>query len=309
MRSSGVIHDGEGACLCPSTRTSRRAISDECPVIAHTEQTTAITFSKCGQLIASGDAGGAVIVWHTETGDVCSTLQHAQGNDNAVSSISFTCDGSQLVTACYDMSFCLWETVTGARLWHLPFAHSSSLVCIDCSPTDASSFITVGSGFTGVADLKVWDIQAQQIANSFTGAVFCKFSPDGLRIATVGGFTLAHVFLLDSINGLHTMMLEGSITRTVTCGAFSPNGEHFAVGTSFGDVHLWGVGQLAPIHLSVIPLGVGFFFSKNLSMAWERNWQRDTRMATAFAMGYHPRLGAGSMVQGLDAGVHSHPYT
>ena len=35
------------------------------------------------------------------------------------------------------------------------------------------------------------------------------------------------------------------------------------------------------------------------SVAWGREWERDM----AFAMGHHPRLGAGSRVLALEAGV------
>ena len=36
------------------------------------------------------------------------------------------------------------------------------------------------------------------------------------------------------------------------------------------------------------------------SVSWGRDWVLDTQKATAFAMGHHPRLGAGSRLQVLD---------
>ena len=42
---------------------------------------------------------------------------------------------------------------------------------------------------------------------------------------------------------------------------------------------------------------------KLISVAWGRNWVRDTQGAMAFAMGHHPRLGAGSRVLALETGV------
>ena len=40
-----------------------------------------------------------------------------------------------------------------------------------------------------------------------------------------------------------------------------------------------------------------------LSVTWGRDWVRDTQRAMAFAMGQHPRLGAGSKVLELEVGV------
>jgi hypothetical protein len=39
------------------------------------------------------------------------------------------------------------------------------------------------------------------------------------------------------------------------------------------------------------------------SVAWGRDWVRDTQTGVAFAMGHHPRLGERSRILALDAGV------
>ena len=36
------------------------------------------------------------------------------------------------------------------------------------------------------------------------------------------------------------------------------------------------------------------------SVSWGRDWVLDTQRVTAFAMGHHPRLGAGSQLLALD---------
>ena len=50
--------------------------------------------------------------------------------------------------------------------------------------------------------------------------------------------------------------------------------------------------------LGTIPVG-----RTVLSVVWGRDWARDTLMGEAFAMGQHPRLGAGSKVLALEVGV------
>ena len=40
-----------------------------------------------------------------------------------------------------------------------------------------------------------------------------------------------------------------------------------------------------------------------VSVVWGRDWVRETQGAMAFAMGHHPRLGAGSRVLALEVGV------
>ena len=50
--------------------------------------------------------------------------------------------------------------------------------------------------------------------------------------------------------------------------------------------------------LRTIELGEGV-----VSVVWGRDWVRDMQRGEAFAMGYHPRLGAESQVLGLELGV------
>ena len=305
--SSSAVHDGTGECICPTTRTTRRALEQTCPVQSHTTAVTAVAFSPCVQLVASGDDSGKAMLWDTASGRGLHVLQHhTGGEDDKISSVSFTSDGSQLVTACYDMSFCVWETVTGAQRWKVPNAHGSSLVCVDCSPTNAATFISTGSGELDGVDLKAWDIQTRQQVGAFPGAVFGIYSPDGQSLATVGGDGNTCVFILDSTNwGTRLALQPDSVGCYVTCGCFSPDGKHFAMGTGSGDVYLWELRDEAHV-FHVVDLGTGGL-TKTLSLSWERDRVHDTNTAMAFAMGHHLRLGAGSLVHGLDSGVNSKP--
>jgi len=45
------------------------------------------------------------------------------------------------------------------------------------------------------------------------------------------------------------------------------------------------------------------FLSGVTSVAWGRDWLRELQRREAFAMGGHPRLGAGSRVLALDEGL------
>jgi WD40 repeat protein len=302
MRNHAVAHDGKGECICPMTRTTRRALSEQCPVRAHACCISAVTVSE-GQLIATGDEGGKAIIWDAATGKAIHVLQHTQNDYRKISAVSFTCDQSKLVTACNDMSFCMWDVVTGAQIWMMPRAHRSSLRCVACSPTSSTTFITVGWGPNTTGDLKMWDIQTQQLIRAFTGAVFGIYSPDGQRIATVNHGVGALVFILDATNGQHFLTLRGAAATRVRCGCFSPDSKQFAVGNSNGFVSIWDW-QMSIAHVRhVISLG-GPGFCPTLSVTWGRNWVNDTQAATAFAMGQHPRLGSKSMVSMLDDGVN-----
>jgi WD40 repeat protein len=307
MLNHSMAHDGTGACLCPVTRAIRRSVAETCPVQAHIDFISVVAFSRDGQLVASGDDGGKVIIWGASSAEAMHVLSHTQEPPLCmVSSVSFSSNGLQLVTGCYDQSFCVWDTVTGTQLWKTLFAHDSSLLCVDCSPTNPATFLSVGSGPDDRADLKVWDIQTQQLIRAFPGAVFGAYSPDGRRIATVNGIRRAHVVILDATHGRRLFTLGGHDASEVTCGCFSPDGKQFALGTDNGDVRIWGMRKSTAHFHNVLSLG-GPKHAPTLSVSWERDWFGDTQAAMAFAMGHHPRLGARSRVIGLDAGVNSTP--
>ena len=79
----------------------------------------------------------------------------------------------------------------------------------------------------------------------------------------------------------------------VYSASFSVDGTKLASASYDGTCRVWDVstgGLLRTIKLDAVVY----------SVSWGRDWVLDTQKATAFAMGHHPRLGAGSRLQVLD---------
>jgi hypothetical protein len=68
---------------------------------------------------------------------------------------------------------------------------------------------------------------------------------------------------------------------------------------------VWDSSTGALLRTIEVVQGLGFLGARICSVAWGRDWVREQReqRGVAFAMGHHHRLGAGSRVQGLEAGV------
>ena len=75
--------------------------------------------------------------------------------------------------------------------------------------------------------------------------------------------------------------------------AFSVDGSKLATGSDDGTCKVWDSSTGALLRT----IELGFL---NCTLSWGRDWVQDTQRGVAFAMGHHPRLGAGSQVLGLD---------
>jgi len=294
-RMAGVRHDGTGACMCRVTSSGRRLTrSQRCPVRAHTSGLCAVAFSPCGQRLATG--GGlddqTVVLWDARTGHG----EHAmQSHTDAVTSVSFSADGLRLASGSYDGSICVWDATTGALLRTIQDeAHESGVECVQFSPRDNNTLAAVGfpSGF-----VLQWDVASGESIRGIRGCMVAEFSPDAGTIATLS------VQLTDAERNVQLTDAETGIVRsTIVCNqqqsvsiSFSSDGRKLATGGSDGSCKVWDSSTGALIRTIQIGNAVH-------SISWARDWVRDGT-CVAFAMGHHPRLGAGSRVLALEVGV------
>jgi WD40 repeat protein len=104
----GARHDGTGACICGG---EGEQILEACPVVAHTAGLLEVAFSPCGQRIATGGFGGAVILWDAQTGEAERRMHTGPGQ---IWSLSISADGTRLASAGYQGSIRVWDAATGA---------------------------------------------------------------------------------------------------------------------------------------------------------------------------------------------------
>jgi WD40 repeat protein len=138
----------------------------------------------------------------------------------------------------------------------------------------------------------VWDVERGEKLRTFTGRDFAVFSPDGRTIA-IGSDNLRDVNLFDSESGTKVVTMDAAWARSAS---FSLDGSKLATGGFDGACKVWGSATGALLRTIEVGAGVR-------SVSWGRGWVRDTQRAMAFAMGHHPRLGAGAQVLELEVGV------
>ena len=321
----GAMHDGSGACICPVNDLGRRVLQAGCPVVAHTGGLRAVAFSPCGQRFATGGEDGAVIVWDVQKGEAEHRM--IEGDPKMVSALSFSATGERLASGGGEGSICVWVTATGALLFrmHEEDDLDEEVESLHFSPTGKKQLVSATE--TGVS---MWDVEkGEKMWETAEGFGFAVFSPDGRTIATATFHVVWHashdcVHLLNAATGesMSTMVVHQQVHCAAFCGAAfedaDEGGAAFEDGEAFeddfsdddffedggklascshdGTCKVWDSSTAAL--LRTINIGTTVH-----SVAWGRDWVGVTQSAMAFAMGHHPRLGAGSWVLELEVGV------
>jgi WD40 repeat protein len=218
-----------------------------------------------------------------------------RADEGASWSLSFDKTGTRLACGNAYGSIQVWDTTTGALLRRIPNAHDYVVSSLHFSPTSSRILASAGSN----NQIHLWNVDSGEKIRSIAGCRFGTFSLDGRDIATARSATTSgsdDVLLVDLDSGaLHLTISAHAayISAALFCGG---KGSTLASASHNGSCKVWdsSTGAL----LRTINLG-----NAVLTLAWGRDWVRDTQSAMAFAMGHHPRLGAGSQVLELEAGV------
>jgi WD40 repeat protein len=289
----GATHDGTATCTCKGTRSglglfpaptlADAAVTDAaCPKQAHTAGVIAVTFSRCGQRLATGGDDHMVILWDAHTGEAQQVLK---GHNARVVSVSFS-SSALLASGSSDGSIRVWDTTTGALVRTI--IHTPGSVVVDSvqfSPTQSQVLLSAGYD-----TVKQWNVDTGEMIFGINGGRFGVFAPDGLNFATA---TPSSVLLCNADTGAVRFTMNGVFYSAT----FSIDGSQLALGKENGSCELWN--PSTGMHMQTLLLDGTCF-------VWGRDWVQDEKnkkRAEAFAMGDHPRLGASSLITILDDGV------
>jgi WD40 repeat protein len=143
-----------------------------------------LAFSGDGSQLASGDSQGFVRVWDVATRRERMTLR-AQGNGRIIQSLTFSPDGTLLVTAGHlDGDVRLWDAASGAPRGMLPTTRTG-VNAMAFAPNGVTLAMAGGDGA-----ISLWDLAGRREVGILRtpGATLqsLAFSPDGRHLATGG---------------------------------------------------------------------------------------------------------------------------
>lgn len=164
-----------------------------------------------------------------------------EGHTQGVTGVSFSRDGSILVTGSEDGTVRLWKQ-NGEPLHEPLKGHADAVLGVSISP-DGTRVASVGRDRT----LKLWDVATgkllQDLKQAHSDSIeSVAFDSTGTRLATSSADKTVRVWAIqnNTIEKTPKLTLSGH-TGTVRAVAFSPDGQAIASGTKTGEIILWSL--------------------------------------------------------------------
>ncbi|MUG98244.1 ABC transporter substrate-binding protein [Scytonema sp. UIC 10036] len=185
------------------------------------------SFSPDGQILASGDTDGNILLCNLVNNKKC-TLQEA--HQTKVKSLSFSPDRKILASASEDKTIKLWDR-EGNLLVNLP--QTNKVLSISFSP-DGN---ILASGSTKI--IQLWDVKQRQLIKTLVASApvnSLSFSSDGKILASGNEAKTVQLWSIPDGKFLDTLKGHGEGVNSVN---FLPNSDILASGSSDRTIRLW----------------------------------------------------------------------
>ena len=191
----------------------------------HSGDVSAAAFSA-GGLVATGGRNGEIKLFDLVAGRDIATLKHP----GPVRCLAVTPDGETLAAAAEDGPVTLWDVDTRRQRGVLEYG--DPIWCLAFTPDGQK--LAAGSWDGG----RLWDLASHEELITLSRRILrLAFSPDGKRMASVGG--AAPVRLWDMVQLSELEPIEQPHASYATAVAFSPDGEVLATGGWDTEIKLW----------------------------------------------------------------------
>lgn len=149
---------------------------------------SAAAFAAGRQLLAVGTMAGEVLLYATTPSGGVARLASQQDQEDGISGLSFSRDGTTLASSALDGSVVLWDVSAPSQFYPLALlaGHTAAVNAVAFSPTDDTVLASGGYDDT----VRVWNVSnpslaAQQVLGSQGGVVWSvAFTPDGATLAS-----------------------------------------------------------------------------------------------------------------------------
>jgi WD40 repeat protein len=208
----------------------------------HTDIVLSVAFSPDGTLMASSSLDGTVIVRDANDGSQKYILR---GDTSDINTIAFSPDGRMIATGNSDGKAKLWAA-SPVYGYEITGIQSATIDNTEGSPFfSADGSLIAYSGWSGSAE--IWSpasggnpMQVAQLPNGRVSRV--AFSSDGKKLViSVEDYyddTAGDAMIINAISGKQEKLLT-SVSATVNCVAFSPDGKLVAGGTYGDSIIIW----------------------------------------------------------------------
>lgn len=170
-----------------------------------------------------------------------------RGHEGPVVAVSFSFDGTRIVTGSNDTTARVWDADTGGLL-HVLEGHEREISAASFS-RDGTRIVTGSEDKTA----RIWDVATgglMRVLEGDKGRIFAaSFSPDGTRVVTVSEHGTVRIW--NAATGGLVHVLEGhghGVFYNIFSGSFSNDGTRIVVGSGDKTVRIWDVGTGGLLH-------------------------------------------------------------
>ncbi len=206
----------------------------------HTSTVEGLAYSHDGQIIASADWNGTIVLWHAQTGEEIRRISEMTGIK--VLNLAFNADDTLLASANGNGTITIWNIQTGDMNRQIG-DYESEVVGLDFHPSNNT--ILAGDN-RGV--VRLWNITTGEKIRDFVGhnnrVNEIAFSPDGNLVATAGWDST--IRLWNANTGLEQRKLIGHVNFIQTV-AFNETGTLLLSGGADTTVRLWDIASGAEL--------------------------------------------------------------
>ncbi|XWS24742.1 hypothetical protein CRYUN_Cryun27aG0009900 [Craigia yunnanensis] len=176
----------------------------------HDDPVLCVDFSRDSEMIASGSQDGKIKVWRIRTGQCLRRLEraHSQG----VTSLVFSCDGSQLLSTSFDSTARIHGLKSGKLLKE--FRGHASYVNDAIFTSDGIRVITASSDCT----VKVWDVKTTDCLQTFKPPPTLRGGDASVNSVHLFPKNTDHIIVCNKTSSIYIMTLQGQVVKSFSSG-------------------------------------------------------------------------------------------